>query len=67
MNAKAGLHRIDEISEYTGIPVSTLRFMRHERRGPKSALIAGRIVYRKEDVDAWLEAQFANDPTNNAA
>lgn len=67
MAAKAGLHKIGEISEYTGIPVSTLRFMRHQHRGPKSALVAGRIVYRLEDVDRWLDEQFENDPTNTAA
>lgn len=35
-----------------------LRWMRHAGTGPRSALVAGRVMYRESDVDAWVDAQF---------
>lgn len=67
MSVKAGLMKMTEVSEYTGISISTLRWLRHQRRGPKGGVVAGRVMYRQSDVDAWLDAQFENDPTNTAA
>lgn len=67
MNAKAGLMTKAEVSEYTGIPVSTLSWYRHQRKGPPSTCIARRVLYRKADVDRWIDEQFENDPTNTAA
>lgn len=64
--AKADLMTKAELSEYSGIPVRTLTHLRHMRTGPRSAVIAGRVMYRKADVDAWIDAQFENDPTNTA-
>lgn len=53
------LLRIEDVAELTGIPVNTLRFWRHEKRGPKSANLGGRrVVYREADVVAWIDAQF---------
>lgn len=48
-----------EVAEITRIPVNTLRFYRHKGTGPKSGKIGGRIMYRRADVDAWIEEQFA--------
>lgn len=53
------LLRLPEVTAKTGIPEATLRFWRHQGVGPKSAKLGRRVVYREEDVDAWLEAQFA--------
>lgn len=52
------LMTMDEVSELTRIPVNTLRFYRHKGDGPKSAKIGGRVMYRREDVEAWLDAAF---------
>lgn len=54
---KFDLIDINELSDLLGVPLSTLRFWRHKGRGPKSANI-GRIVYRRADVEAWLDEQF---------
>jgi predicted DNA-binding transcriptional regulator AlpA len=55
------LLRVRDVAALTGIPEATLRFWRHERRGPKSAKLGRRVVYREEDVLAWIDAQFEND------
>jgi predicted DNA-binding transcriptional regulator AlpA len=48
-----------EVSELTRIPMSTLRFYRHSRQGPKSFLLGGRVAYKRSDVTAWIESQYA--------
>lgn len=53
------LLRLPEVAEMTGIPEATLRFWRHEGRGPHSAKLGRRIVYREADVLAWIDEQFA--------
>lgn len=55
---REALLRIEEVSEWTGVPENTLRFWRHEKRGPKSAKLGRRVVYRESDVQAWLDEQF---------
>ena len=57
------LLRVPDVSAMTGIPEATLRFWRHEKRGPKSAKLGRRVVYREEDVLAWIDAQFEQDGT----
>ncbi|NPC96614.1 AlpA family transcriptional regulator [Nocardioides sp. zg-DK7169] len=54
------LMRIEEVSELTGIPLNTLRYWRaNTRTGPKSAKLGRRVVYRRQDVEAWIDQQFA--------
>jgi predicted DNA-binding transcriptional regulator AlpA len=60
------LMTLDEVATYLRKSPSQLRWMRHNGTGPRSAKIGGRVMYRKTDVDAWLDEQFANDPTNAA-
>lgn len=54
------LLRIEQVSERTGVPVNTLRYWRQLGTGPKSARLGRRVVYRATDVDAWIDAQFAD-------
>ena len=35
-----------------------LRWMRHNRSGPPSALIAGRVMYREDLLEEWIQQQF---------
>ena len=37
---------------------STLAYWRHIGKGPKYAKVGRRVVYRREDVEAWLAEQF---------
>ncbi len=55
------LLRVFEVAELTGIPEATLRFWRHQGTGPGSAKLGRRVVYREEDVLAWIDEQFAKD------
>lgn len=54
------LNTIAEVSERTGVPVATLRYWRHQGTGPKSFRIGKRVVYRTEDVQAWLDRLYAD-------
>ena len=55
---------IDEVSEVTRVPVSTLRFWRSVGNlGPPSGRVGRRVMYRKVDVAAWLDAQFRSNPS----
>jgi DNA-binding transcriptional MerR regulator len=47
-----------EVAERVRRPVATLRFWRHKGIGPRSANVGGRVLYKRSDVEAWLEEQF---------
>lgn len=38
---------------------NTLAFWRQRKTGPKWAKLGRRVVYRRSDVLAWIDAQFA--------
>lgn len=40
-------------------PTSTLAYWRHRGEGPPFAKIGRRVLYRRADVMAWMEEQFA--------
>lgn len=62
MVAIAVLKTMAEVAEMTSIPVNTLRYYRHlGNKGPKSALIGSRIMYREQDVIAWINEQFEKE------
>ncbi len=43
-----------------GIPEATLRYWRWVGEGPKSFKLGARkVAYKREDVLAWMEAQYA--------
>ena len=46
--------RIDETSELTTLPVSTLRYLRHLGEGPPAFRLGRRLVYDEADVLAWI-------------
>lgn len=52
-----------DVAEMTGIPIATLKYWRQDNRGPRSFRLsdgpgrAGRVVYRRSDVEAWIDAQ----------
>lgn len=55
-----------EVAVYLRKTEQQMSWLRHTRKGPRSAVIGGRVMYRKRDVDAWLDEQFENDPTASA-
>ncbi|HEY2297978.1 MAG TPA: helix-turn-helix domain-containing protein [Jatrophihabitans sp.] len=48
---------ITEASERLRTPAATLRYWRHVGVGPKSFKIGRRVVYRRDDLEAWIETQ----------
>lgn len=53
---------VDEVSSATRIPEATLRWLRHMSRGPRSFKVGRRVVYKRADVEAWLEEQYQQAP-----
>lgn len=47
-----------EVSDVLRTPAETVRYWRHIGKGPKSFKVGRRVLYRREDVEAWLEAQY---------
>ena len=48
-----------EVAEMTRLPEATIRWFRHAGKGPRSARLGRRVVYREADVLQWIEDQFA--------
>lgn len=63
----ARLVKIEGAAAITGVPVPTLRWYRAKNQGPKSYLVAGRVVYDVADLEAWLDAQKAQTLRGGAA
>lgn len=48
-----------ETAEALRRPVNTLKDWRAKAKGPRSAVIGGKVMYRKSDVLAWIDECFA--------
>lgn len=55
-----------EVSAMLGVPINTLKDYRAKRKGPRSAVIGGKVKYRRTDVLAWLDEQFENGAKGSA-
>lgn len=49
---------LEETSELLRLPVNTLRYWRHVGKGPASARLGARVMYREKDVVEWIDAAF---------
>ncbi|OLT21406.1 helix-turn-helix domain-containing protein [Ornithinimicrobium sp. CNJ-824] len=70
MSEDTDLMTLPQVAELLQRPPATLRWLRSKGEGPRSAVIAGRITYRRRDVLDWIDAQFAADdsrPVRQAA
>ena len=47
-----------EAADLVRRPASTLAYWRHRGEGPRYAKVGKRVLYRREDVEVWLAAQF---------
>lgn len=50
---------IDEVAERLGRSVATVRWMVTQGTAPKPAKIGGRLCWRESDVEAFIDAAFA--------
>jgi len=48
----------EELSKLTGIPINTLKDYRAKGKGPRSAIIGGKVKYRRSDVLDWIDQCF---------
>jgi excisionase family DNA binding protein len=53
------LMTLAEMCELMGISESTAYYWRQIGKGPKGARIGKALRYRRSDVTAWLDEQFA--------
>lgn len=60
--SKSLLMGTDEFFELIGVPINTQKDWRAKgnSKGPQSAVIGGKIRYRRSDVMAWLDEQFTS-------
>lgn len=52
------LMTLEEVAQRTNTPANTVRYWRHLGQGPKFARIGRRLMARRSDVEAWIDAQF---------
>jgi hypothetical protein len=48
---------ITEAAELLRTPVATLRYWRHRDIGPRGFRLGRRVLYRREDLRAWIDAE----------
>lgn len=47
-----------EVAEILRMPEATIRYWRHQGTGPKSVKFGRRVMYRREDVQAFVDEMF---------
>ncbi len=48
---------VTEAADVLRVPIATLRYWRHLRTGPHSFRLGRRVVYRRDDLRAWIDAR----------
>jgi excisionase family DNA binding protein len=48
---------IAEAADLLRAPVATLRYWRHRKIGPPSFRLGRRVLYRRDDLRAWIDAK----------
>ena len=48
---------LEEVAQLTRQTMSTLRWLRHQGRGPTAVKLGRRLVYRRSAVLAWIAEQ----------
>ncbi len=51
---------ITEAAELLRAPVATLRYWRHLGTGPRSFRLGRRVLYRRDDLHAWIDLQCSD-------
>ncbi|MGW3009687.1 helix-turn-helix transcriptional regulator [Streptomyces sp. NPDC001219] len=67
--ASAAFLNVKDTAEYLGLSPHTLYVWRHRRQGPPSFRMGlrGRVMYRREALDAWIREQEQADSRTNPA
>jgi excisionase family DNA binding protein len=64
-NNERELLTITEAAELVRAPVATLRYWRHLGTGPRSFRLGRRVLYRRDDLRAWIDTQH-NQPSRSS-
>lgn len=54
-----GYLRVDEAARYVGMRPASLYCYRSRGTGPRSLKVGGRVLYRRADLDEWVERHAA--------
>ncbi|MDX2934757.1 helix-turn-helix transcriptional regulator [Streptomyces ipomoeae] len=67
--ARTAFLNVKDAAEYLGLSPHTLYVWRHRRQGPPSFRMGprGRVMYRREALDAWIHEQEQADSRSNTA
>ncbi len=57
---------IAEAAQLLRAPVATLRYWRHLGNGPHSFRLGRRVLYRRDDLHVWIDAQHRQDADRRA-
>lgn len=49
-----------EVAHLCRTPSETVRYWRHIGKGPRSFKVGRRVLYRREDVESWVEEQYVS-------
>jgi hypothetical protein len=60
------LRTFTEASQVLRTPVATLRYSRHLGIGPRSFRLGRRVLYRRDDVHAWIDKKRENGVPTDA-
>ena len=52
------LLRFEDVAARVPVPPATIRWLIHQNRFPPAAKIGRRLVWREEDITAWIDEQF---------
>lgn len=58
---------IEEAASELNVSVATLRYWRVNGRGPRSARLGRRVMYRQSDLEQWVADRFADARTRTPA
>ncbi len=61
----AELLTITEAALLLRSPVATLRYWRHLGTGPRSFRLGRRVLYRRDDLHTWIDAQRQQGSTGH--
>ncbi|KPC60892.1 helix-turn-helix transcriptional regulator [Streptomyces chattanoogensis] len=66
---RAAFLNVKDAAAYLGLSPHTLYVWRHRRQGPPSFRMGprGRVMYRREVLDAWIREQERADSRSNPA
>ena len=66
---EAAFLNVENTATYLGISMNTLYVWRHRRQGPPSFRMGtgGRVMYRRDQLEAWLAEQQEADSRSNPA